>query len=180
VRLAGWDAPQYSAGEVRVDDLPDLPAGLDPVRRRPAGWEFLDRTEAEEFIEWDVNVGGGTFELARLLRPETETSWADVRSALLEDARTLTVARVDIEPKVSFSQAGWTAYKHMFIAAVRVRARTVQEAEWAACAMVDDAASAAGVRTKDGGPFGAISMGAYPTGSKAAARNVVWSDEESD
>ena len=55
VRLSGFDANSYSAGSQPTPAPPIERAG-EIVWRRPAGWEFLDRTEADDPIAWDVVI----------------------------------------------------------------------------------------------------------------------------
>ncbi len=55
VRLGGFGEQLYSAGAVPTQS-PPLAEAPDVRRRRAAGWEFLDRTEADEPISWDVVV----------------------------------------------------------------------------------------------------------------------------
>jgi hypothetical protein len=53
VRLSGWGENLYSAGS-EASEAPLLAEAPPITPRRPAGWEFLDRTEADEMSSWKL------------------------------------------------------------------------------------------------------------------------------
>ena len=170
VRLSGWDQ-EYSAGAVALD-LPPLPTELNLGRRRSAGWEFLDRTTDDDEIDWVVDVIVGTFDLAAAPGVDLTPQWPQIRSALRADSRVLEAAAENLRLPVSQSNGAWTADAHTHVATVRVRGRTVADAEAAACTVLDDVAEAVGWTGRAGGAPAFTPAGAYPTGSRAAERNA--------
>lgn len=107
VRVEGdaSEGTHYTAGDTPIrwdgNELPTLPLDLELRRRRTPGWEFVDRTEADDPIEWEVSVDAMP---RRLLAAEDEP-------IPVEGSVYLVLGEVNPERTL-----------------VRVRARTVNEA----------------------------------------------------
>jgi hypothetical protein len=130
VRLSGVPAGYHSAGR-----LPASLAGMDlgplpPVaaigrRKRPAGWEFLDRTAADPPILWDVEVeifSGSDLDVEAIAARWGEELSQDPTVTLLQCGR----GPLD---EASTGGSGWRAHPPLdACATLRVEARTMQEA----------------------------------------------------
>lgn len=159
---------RFSAGEEGMDE-PAWNHERVLVRRRPAGWEFLERDESAAVIEWDVLVEADPFTAAWLTDPGTDASrrWHD-DLGVDPTCTPIEVAERPCEPPPSPPQSGnWTA-SFMEVAVLRVGARTCQDAIDAATTAATDALTS--VPTQRAPCF--IAQWAFPTGSDLADRNA--------
>jgi hypothetical protein len=158
----------FSAGRIPLDD-PALDETLQYQRRRHVLWEFLDRTDDDPPIPWDVVVELDTFRggdvasegrlnpLVAQWRAEIEGS----RDCQLLDFATPTGV-------IGKAGGGWTGYATTPIVLLRLDARTHAGASRAAVAVAEDAARSAGWD-----PLPEFSVGgAYATGSRPAGWNA--------
>lgn len=160
VRLAGEG--YYSAGRIPEDE-PPLDETRRLGRRRPAGWEFLDRTDTEQPISWDVVVAIG-------LRPfgpiaDAADRWHEALDRMGHDVVELSTAGITSPVPAG---GGWVSYASSPIAVLRLRAAGYDRALAAAIAAATDAAAASVWE-----PVPEFSAHyAFPTGSEAALRNA--------
>jgi hypothetical protein len=163
------DDQVFSAGRVPLAD-PPLDEGRIYERRRHVLWWFVDRSEDDPPISWDVVVeldarrvgdvaGGG--ELNRL-----GERW---RGELEASAGCRLLAMATSAEVVGNAGDGWTAYVATPMALMRLEDRTHAGAGRAAVAVAEHAARSAGWEP----PPPTFSVdGAYPTGSRLARRNA--------
>jgi hypothetical protein len=151
-----WENVFYSAGEIPRKGVAPWPeGGLGLERRRLPGWTFLDRTDADDVIAWEVIVGG------RPADPRTAPGFEErFRRALASDASVEVVA-VRFRPPPT-EGAFFLGFGDILATHVRAEGRTVREVGDAAIRACAEAA----------GPGWEWSADAYPVGSRAAKANA--------
>ena len=169
VRLSGFDANSYSAGS-QPTSAPPLETAGQIVRRRPAGWEFLDRTEADNPIAWDVVIDADRVTLNLLATEGSGTAGRSWRHAVdaTPGCQVQLMRGQPATPPREGSPGKWTAHTHEPLAVLRVQARTAK----AAMETAADTALTAGRKL---GPVSDASLratGAYAAGSRAAQLNT--------
>jgi hypothetical protein len=168
VRLSGWGENLYSAG-VQASEAPPLDQAPAITPRRPAGWEFLDRTEADEPIAWDVVVEAA---LAYTIAPDALARFSEAARVACAEAgqELLWVRRTMPSVTVSDGGGGGTRWTHEQVIVVRLQARTPRQAIALAENLARTALTDAGIDLLDrGDPFESV---AFATGSRAAQANV--------
>lgn len=151
-----WENVHYSAGEVPHRDLSPWPeGGLGLTKRRLPGWTFLDRTEDDDVIAWEVIVDGMPEDPR--VGPGFEEGF---RGALASDTA-LEVVAVRFRPPPA-EGTFYLAFGDVLAVHVRAEGRTVDE--------VSDTAIRACAAAAGGG--WEWSANAYPTGSRAANANA--------
>jgi hypothetical protein len=172
------DGRIFSAGWVPLLD-PPLDESHGFQHRRVAGWEFLDRTDADEAISWDVVVNVDTLRAAEIatagrvtpLGRRWKTAIEGLRTCGLLDMRTTgSDGRISERP---FQSGGrdlvartWAATTPAVL--LRLNARTHHAASRAGIA---DSAEAARVAGWDPLPEFSVD-GVYATGSRPAGSNA--------
>jgi hypothetical protein len=167
VRLSGWGENLYSAG-IEASAAPPLAEAPPITLRRPAGWEFLDRTEADEPISWDVVVEAA---LAHTIAPDALERFPDTARAACATAghELLWVRRV--MPTVTSSDGrGWTRSRYSSLIIVRLQACTAHQAITLAENLARAALSEVGIDLLD--QSDAFESAPFATGSRAAQANV--------
>ena len=170
VRLSGFDATSYSAGSEPTASPPIETAGQ-IVRRRPAGWEFLDRTEADDPIAWDVVIDADRVTLNRLATEGSGTAGRSWRKAIDEIPGCqvqLMRGKPAAPPPMEGTPGAWAAYTHEPLAVLRVQARTAK----AAMETAADTALTAGRKLGAVSDASLRATGAYAAGSRAAQLNT--------
>jgi hypothetical protein len=172
------DGGIFSAGCVPLPD-PPFDESHPFRRRRHAGWEFLDRTDAEEAISWDVVVSVDTLRAAEIATAGRLTPLGRRWKTAIEGLTTcglLDMTTTGSDGRISeraFQSGGsdlvarsWAATTPA--ALLRLDARTHHAASRAALA---DSAEAAWVAGWDPLPEFSVD-GVYATGSRPAASNA--------
>ena len=152
-----WENVRYSAGQVPVKDAEPWPeggVGLQP--RRLPGWEFVDRTENDDPIAWDIAVGGLPSDLQ--FAPGFEEKF---RRALDSDP-SIELLDLAFTPPALAEGTFYLAAGEILAIHVRVTGRTVVEAAGAATRACDAAAGGGWEWTAS----------AYPAGSRAGRANA--------
>lgn len=168
VRLSGWGENLYSAG-VEPSEAPPLAEAPPITRRRPAGWEFLERTEADEPIEWDVVVEAA---LAYTIPPDAMKRFPDAARAVCAEAgyELLGASRITPTLPTSTVDGGWIRHRYERVMVIRLRARTAHQAISLAENLAQTALSEARVDLlDDSDPF---QSAPFATGSRAAQKNA--------
>jgi hypothetical protein len=171
VRLSGFGEQLYSAGAA-PSQSPPLSEAPDVRRRRAAGWEFLDRTEADEPIIWDVVV------------------MAALRNDLSTEAEPRLRVALHGEPGVARHEVLWVAsaaavsanpttgpgtrYIHQQVAVLRLQARTARQAIDVANSLTAEALATANIPLTDltDANIATWQNQVYATGSRAAEVNL--------
>jgi hypothetical protein len=169
VRLTGFNANSYSAGS-EPTSAPAIETAPRIVRRRPAGWEFLDRTEAADPIAWDVVIDADRVTLNLLATEGSGTAGRSWREAInaTPGCQVQLMRGKPATPPTEGSPGAWTAHTHDRLAVLRVQARTAKAA-------MDTAADAALTAARKFGVTGDASLhatGAYAASSRAAHLNA--------
>ncbi|HEY3765931.1 MAG TPA: hypothetical protein VGL44_12310 [Gaiellales bacterium] len=168
VRIACED--YFSAGAV---PLPDPPVDESRVlgRRRPTGWEFLDRPDSEAPISWDVILDVDTRSAGMLATGGTRTDLGERWRAALEDSGPCGLVEMTDTGADGQIQAGdrWFTMSAMTpVAVLRLEAGGYEGAIRAAVAAAGRAAATAGWE-----PAPAFSVEhLFATASHAARRNA--------
>jgi hypothetical protein len=174
VRLGGVF---YSAGRVpfavdrgRTPD-PPLDESLQFTRRRLEGWEFLDLTDADPPIVWDVVVEMDTRSAALLASGGTRTDLGERWLAALKQASSLRVVKMTksgAHGRVNSGTGWWSAIASTPVAVLRLEAQGYEAALRKAADAAADAAAAA-----EWFPAPQFSRGqAFATGSAPARSNA--------
>lgn len=167
VRLSGFDAGSFSAGS-EPTSAPPIDTAPRLVRRRPAGWEFLDRTEADDPIAWDVVVDADRATLELLAADGNGTAGHIWREAIdgTPGCHVRLLRDQPPTPLVEGTPGTWTVREPL--AVLRVRARTAT----AAMETASDAALEAVRQSGVGGGASLRASGAYAAGSRTAHLNA--------
>jgi hypothetical protein len=169
VRLSGFDATSYSAGS-EPTSAPAIETALQIVRRRPAGWEFLDRTAADDPIAWDVVLDADRATLNLLATEGSGTagrSWREATDGIPGCQVQMMRGKPATSP-MEGSRGAWTSYRSAPLAVLRVQARTAK----AAMEIAADAALGAARQVGVLGESTFRASGAYAVGSRAADKNA--------
>jgi hypothetical protein len=169
VRLIGFNANSYSAGS-EPTSAPPIETAPRIVRRRAAGWEFLDRTEADEPIAWDVVIDADRVTLNLLATEGSGTVGQDWRDAVdaIPGCQVRLMRGQLATPPMEGSPGAWAAYVREPLAVLRVQGRTAK----AAMETAADAALTAARKVGVTGDASLRAMGAYAAGSRAADLNA--------
>lgn len=172
------DGQAFSAGRFPLSG-PPLDESRRFQRRRHAGWEFLDRTDDDPPIEWDVVVHVDTLRAAEIATCGRLTPLGRRWKVAFDGAATgrlLDITTSGSDGRISdrpFESGGrdlvartWWATTP--VALLRLTARTPHAASRAAVAASEDAARAAGWDP----PPGFSVDGVYATGSSTADSNA--------
>jgi hypothetical protein len=161
----------YSAGRVALPE-PPLDESRQLCRRRPNGWEFLDRADADPPISWDVILEVDTRSAGRVATAGARTALGELwRTSLHRPPAcrvvemTLTGADGRISP---LGTDGWTMVETTPAAVLRVVAGGYHGAIGATLTAAKEAAAAA--RWEPAPEF--TVGGAFATASQAARRNA--------
>jgi len=179
VRLAGWGAWEFSAGERPATlggrALPAWPPEvLDLGVRRMPGWEFLDRTDDEPPIAWEVLVSGDVVLQPRGFGPVFEQA---LRRAPGVEVVAVAVGEVEVadsgDGTMIVVTGGGSVEAH-----VRLRASTADRAADAAVSAATRACEHAIAETAehvDAHLVAGWGASAYAAGTTAAEANVrIW------
>ena len=169
VRLTGFNANSYSAGSEPIA-APPIETAPRIVRRRPTGWEFLNRTEADDPIAWVVVIDADRATLNLLATEGSETAghgWRDAINAIPGCQVQLIRGKPATRPTEG-SPGAWTAQTHESLAVLRVQARTAN----AAMETAADAALTTARRFGVADDASLTAICAYAAGSRAANANT--------
>ena len=170
VRITG--DRDYSAGRVVGAD-PPVDESAVFSRRRPPGWEFLDRTESDPAIWWDVVVDVGTQSASQIASKgkltELGERWLD---ALRSACEVLAITKAGADGRIHTQTDGkvvwWTGFGTTPAAVVRVEARG-----WIAARNTAVRAAASAAKTIEWTPVPTFSAEhAFATGSQAVQQNA--------
>ena len=170
VRITGNG--EYSAGRVAGAD-PPVDESAVFLRRRPPGWEFLDRTEDDPPILWDVIVDVGTRSASQIASDGRLTELGEHWLAALRSAcEVIEVTKTGADGRIHTQTDGnlvWSSGLSTTRAAVvRLEARSWRAARQAAINAAAGAAEAA-----EWTPTPMVSAEhAFATGSHAAHKNA--------
>jgi hypothetical protein len=170
VRITGDG--EYSAGRVAEAD-PPVDESAVFSRRRPPGWEFLDRTESDPAIWWDVVVDVGTQSASQIASKGKLTELGErwlvaLRSACEVVEITKTGADGRIHSQTDGKVVWWTGFGTTPAAVVRVEA-----GGWIAARNAATQASVSAAKEIEWTPVPTFSAEhAFATGSDAAKQNA--------
>ena len=189
------ESDHFSAGVDPIvwdgEPLPEWPeGGLGLKRRRLPEWEFVDRTDSDPPIDWDVLIrpvqgwGDPVAEFSNAFGAALESDPAVAEVVWGARAGGGVLRDADLPDAGSSKQVGWAGSGNPAAEArIRLSARTVAEAEALGTEICERAARAAlrrcGASRGEDDPLSwSTEADAYPTGSWASAANARLSDEE--